>query len=279
MVLMEVVEHLDPDRLPALERTVFDAARPEAVVVTTPNAEHNVRYEALAAGAMRHPDHRFEWTRAEFAAWAAGVAREHGYAVQFRPSATTTPRSGRRPSWRLLKEHGAPDCAWTGALLGGWPHEHADDPGAEPRGARRRLRLRQVDLRAHGTSGGSRCVSSDFCRGLVTDDENDQGATKDAFDVLGFIVGKRLAAGRLTVVDATNVQPDARRQLVELATRARRAAGRDRARRARSACAVERNAAAPRPRLRRARRQASARTSCAGRCAAWPARASARSTC
>lgn len=60
-------------------------------------------------------------------------------------------------------------------------------------------------------------VSSDYCRGLVADDENDQSATKDAFDVLNFIVGKRLAAGRLTVVDATNVQPDARRSLVELA--------------------------------------------------------------
>ena len=60
-------------------------------------------------------------------------------------------------------------------------------------------------------------ISSDYCRGLVADDENDQGATKDAFEVLNFIVGKRLAAGRLTVVDATNVQPDARRALVELA--------------------------------------------------------------
>ena len=60
-------------------------------------------------------------------------------------------------------------------------------------------------------------ISSDFCRGLVADDENDQSATPDAFDVLRFIVGKRLAAGRLTVVDATNVQPDARRDLVALA--------------------------------------------------------------
>ncbi|MFC9701884.1 polynucleotide kinase-phosphatase [Streptomyces sp. NPDC056943] len=60
-------------------------------------------------------------------------------------------------------------------------------------------------------------VSSDFCRGLVADDENDQSASKDAFDVLHYIVGKRLAAGRLTVVDATNVQQEARRQLVQLA--------------------------------------------------------------
>ena len=60
-------------------------------------------------------------------------------------------------------------------------------------------------------------ISSDFCRGLVADDENDQSATADAFDVLHYIAGKRLAAGRLTVVDATNVQPEARRPLVELA--------------------------------------------------------------
>ena len=60
-------------------------------------------------------------------------------------------------------------------------------------------------------------LSSDYCRGLVSDDENDQSATKDAFEVLRFIAAKRLAAGRLTVVDATNVQPEARQPLVALA--------------------------------------------------------------
>jgi len=60
-------------------------------------------------------------------------------------------------------------------------------------------------------------ISSDFCRGLVADDENDQSASGDAFDVLHYIAGKRLAAGRLTVVDATNVQPESRKQLVQLA--------------------------------------------------------------
>ncbi|MEU6477699.1 polynucleotide kinase-phosphatase [Streptomyces sp. NPDC047017] len=62
-------------------------------------------------------------------------------------------------------------------------------------------------------------ISSDFCRGLVADDENDQSASRDAFDVLHYIAGKRLAAGRRTVVDATNVQQDGRRQLIELAKR------------------------------------------------------------
>ncbi|MEU1116039.1 MULTISPECIES: polynucleotide kinase-phosphatase [unclassified Streptomyces] len=60
-------------------------------------------------------------------------------------------------------------------------------------------------------------ISSDFCRGLVADDENDQSASGDAFDVLHYIAGKRLAAGRRTVVDATSVQSDSRKQLIELA--------------------------------------------------------------
>jgi protein phosphatase len=63
----------------------------------------------------------------------------------------------------------------------------------------------------------SEVLSSDFCRGLVSDDENDQAVTKDAFEVLHFIASKRLAAGKLTVVDATNVQPEARKPLVALA--------------------------------------------------------------
>ncbi|MGB8196543.1 MAG: AAA family ATPase, partial [Acidimicrobiales bacterium] len=54
-------------------------------------------------------------------------------------------------------------------------------------------------------------LSSDFCRGLVSDDQNNQAATQDAFEILGYIAGKRLAAGRLTVVDATSVQPESRR--------------------------------------------------------------------
>lgn len=78
-VLMEVIEHVDPPRLGALEHVVFGAARPGAVVVTTPNGEYNALYEGIVG--MRHPDHRFEWTRAEFAAWSDRVAADHGYAV------------------------------------------------------------------------------------------------------------------------------------------------------------------------------------------------------
>nr|WP_174268002.1 3' terminal RNA ribose 2'-O-methyltransferase Hen1 [Nocardioides zeae] len=91
-VLMEVVEHLDPERLPALERVVFGEARPGAVVVTTPNADYNVRYPDLTG--FRHPDHRFEWTRAEFAAWCDGVAARTGYTVERRWVGEVDPELG-----------------------------------------------------------------------------------------------------------------------------------------------------------------------------------------
>jgi 3' terminal RNA ribose 2'-O-methyltransferase Hen1 len=93
-VLMEVVEHVDPPRLPALARSVFGTARPGTVLVTTPNAEHNVRYEGLAAGAYRHPDHRFEWTRTEFRRWAAEVCSAYGYSVRFVPVGENDPEVG-----------------------------------------------------------------------------------------------------------------------------------------------------------------------------------------
>lgn len=81
--LVEVIEHLDENRLQSLEQTVFGFARPKTVVVTTPNAEYNRKYETLTAGKFRHDDHRFEWTRQEFAAWAARVSAEHRYQREF----------------------------------------------------------------------------------------------------------------------------------------------------------------------------------------------------
>jgi 3' terminal RNA ribose 2'-O-methyltransferase Hen1 len=93
-VLSEVVEHLDLPRLPALEYAVFGAARPRTVVVTTPNVEYNVRWETLPAGHVRHRDHRFEWTRAEFGEWAGKVAQRHGYDVEFVPVGPDDPEVG-----------------------------------------------------------------------------------------------------------------------------------------------------------------------------------------
>ena len=80
--LVEVIEHLELYRLAALERSVFEFMRPRVVIVTTPNAEYNAQWQALPAGAMRHSDHRFEWTRAEFADWTKRVAASFGYTVR-----------------------------------------------------------------------------------------------------------------------------------------------------------------------------------------------------
>ncbi|WP_105968648.1 3' terminal RNA ribose 2'-O-methyltransferase Hen1 [Streptomyces geranii] len=93
-VLCEVVEHLDLPRLPALEYAVFGAARPRTVLVTTPNVEYNVRWETLPAGHSRHSDHRFEWTREEFRAWATTVAERHGYEAEFVPVGPDDPEVG-----------------------------------------------------------------------------------------------------------------------------------------------------------------------------------------
>lgn len=93
-VLSEVVEHVDPPRLSALEYAVFGAARPRTVLVTTPNVEYNVRWETLPAGHLRHGDHRFEWTRQEFGAWARAVAERHGYDVEFTPVGADDPEVG-----------------------------------------------------------------------------------------------------------------------------------------------------------------------------------------
>ncbi|MFX0538428.1 3' terminal RNA ribose 2'-O-methyltransferase Hen1 [Ornithinimicrobium sp. Y1847] len=98
ILLVEVVEHLEPDRVEALVTNVFGHARPRAVVLTTPNAEHNVRY-GIPQGQFRHPDHRFEWTRQELASWAQDVGARHGYTVEVRPVGEDDPEVG--PSTQL----------------------------------------------------------------------------------------------------------------------------------------------------------------------------------
>ncbi len=93
-VVAEVVEHLDPPRLAAFERVVFEQARPATVVLTTPNAEYNVRFEGLQPRQFRHKDHRFEWTRAEFSRWAEATAARFSYAVRFLPVGPEDPALG-----------------------------------------------------------------------------------------------------------------------------------------------------------------------------------------
>ncbi|MFH9348103.1 polynucleotide kinase-phosphatase [Kitasatospora sp. NPDC017646] len=123
------------------------------------------------------------------------------------------------------------DATETDATETDTPETEAAESSAPPTPTTpRRLPVTDVSLVVLvGTSGAGKStfarrhflptqvISSDFCRGLVADDENDQSASAEAFDVLHYIVGKRLAAGRLTVVDATNVQPEARRRLVAIA--------------------------------------------------------------
>ncbi|NJS42134.1 methyltransferase domain-containing protein, partial [Candidatus Gracilibacteria bacterium] len=82
--VIEVIEHLDLERLAIFERNLFEFIRAKRAIVTTPNVEYNVRFENLPAGKFRHRDHRFEWTRQEFQTWANGVADRFGYEVEFR---------------------------------------------------------------------------------------------------------------------------------------------------------------------------------------------------
>jgi 3' terminal RNA ribose 2'-O-methyltransferase Hen1 len=81
-LMVETIEHVPPNELSLLERTVFSLMRPGIVVITTPNQEYNVLH-GMRPGAKRHPGHFFEWTRARFSAWAGGVARRNGYSVIF----------------------------------------------------------------------------------------------------------------------------------------------------------------------------------------------------
>jgi len=91
---IEVIEHLDPSRLSAFARVIFEFARPGIVIATTPNAEYNARFESLPAGRFRHRDHRFEWTRDEFQAWARSAGARFGYSVRFLPVGDDDPVVG-----------------------------------------------------------------------------------------------------------------------------------------------------------------------------------------
>jgi 3' terminal RNA ribose 2'-O-methyltransferase Hen1 len=92
--IIEVIEHLDHPRLKSLERVLFEFARPRVVVMTTPNAEYNTRFEGLPAGKFRHRDHRFEWTRKEFQDWSNAVAERFSYKVAFHPIGANDEEAG-----------------------------------------------------------------------------------------------------------------------------------------------------------------------------------------
>ena len=82
ITLVEVIEHVEPTRLDLFQRNLFDNMQPRTVLLTTPNREYNVRFENMRPNGLRHRDHRFEWTRAEFEAWAQKAAETHGYTVE-----------------------------------------------------------------------------------------------------------------------------------------------------------------------------------------------------
>lgn len=92
--IVEVIEHLDPPRLEAFRRVVFEFARPALVVLTTPNREYNVLFEGMPAEKFRHGDHRFEWSRQELAVWAHAVANDFGYRVRLSSVGDQDPELG-----------------------------------------------------------------------------------------------------------------------------------------------------------------------------------------
>jgi 3' terminal RNA ribose 2'-O-methyltransferase Hen1 len=104
--LVEVIEHIDLDRLESVERVVFAFAKPAMVVVTTPNREFNAKFEDMKPGEMRHADHRFEWTRSEFADWAGRVAEQFGYGVRIQPLGEVDAELGP-PSQMAIFERGS----------------------------------------------------------------------------------------------------------------------------------------------------------------------------
>ncbi len=92
--VIEVIEHMELDRLKAFERVLFEFARPKIAIVTTPNIEYNVKFENLPVGKLRHPDHRFEWTRSEFQNWAQEISDRYKYSVEFGSIGSIDPEVG-----------------------------------------------------------------------------------------------------------------------------------------------------------------------------------------
>ena len=197
--VVEVIEHLDPPRLAAFERV--------ALRVRAPGHRRRHDAERRIQRQVREPARRAASDTRITASSGRGRSSRRG-------------RQRRRPvRYDVALRAVGPDDAEVGA-----PTQMAVFRAMKPS----RFRAARWSC-SSGRSGSGKStfarrhfkptevLSSDFCRGLVSDDENDQTATNDAFEVLHFIAAKRLAAGKLTVVDATNVQPEARKPLVALA--------------------------------------------------------------
>lgn len=103
--IIEVIEHLDSNRLRSFERVVFEFAKPKLVVLTTPNREYNELFESMATDSFRHTDHRFEWTRQEFSDWAAQVAGSHGYVVEIKPVGEEDKKVGAPSQMAIFRQN------------------------------------------------------------------------------------------------------------------------------------------------------------------------------
>ncbi|MGA4544876.1 3' terminal RNA ribose 2'-O-methyltransferase Hen1 [Uniformispora flossi] len=185
-VLSEVIEHVDGPRLPALEFVVFGDARPGAVVVTTPNVEYNVRYapeeeggHGLPPGAMRHSDHRFEWDRARFRAWAAAVGERYGYDVVFSGVGDADPELGSPTQMAVFTQtDGVPE---TGAAA--TEHEPSTAAAVDPYAAEpgRPDEHRQGGTpTATGRQAGTTTATTDRQSTSTTTDHHPTGATLTA---------------------------------------------------------------------------------------------------
>ena len=102
-IVMEVVEHLDPPRLEAFEKVLFKHAKPKTIFITTPNREYNATWDNLPEGALRHSDHRFEWTRKEFREWADSLAEQYKYSVAFYTIGPESPTFGSPTQMGVFK--------------------------------------------------------------------------------------------------------------------------------------------------------------------------------
>jgi 3' terminal RNA ribose 2'-O-methyltransferase Hen1 len=101
--VIEVIEHMELDRLKAFERVLFEFARPKTAIVTTPNIEYNIKFENLPVGKLRHPDHRFEWTRVEFQNWAQLISDRYQYNVEFGSIGDIDPEVGSPTQMAIFK--------------------------------------------------------------------------------------------------------------------------------------------------------------------------------
>jgi 3' terminal RNA ribose 2'-O-methyltransferase Hen1 len=202
--LVEVIEHVDEDRLPLIERIVFGETAPKSVIVTTPNADYNALFPNLAAGAfppsrsqirmepravrgLGYPDRRDLWLHRRL------QRHRRGRPCARRPHPDGGVHAMREPDKTDLA---IPDFALV-VLIG------STGSGKSTFAAKHFL--------------PTEVISSDRCRALVSDDETDQGVSADAFDLVREIAGKRLKHRKLTVIDATNVRAADRKAWVELA--------------------------------------------------------------